>query len=116
MGGPGNGVVVFMAGGSGFYTTSNITVSSVSGGTTLASGNVIELTLQNLSGNTPIYVGAGSGSANLLTNPNPNFANSGVGLIIYGGTERTFRLSNPNQLSVYGTTSGQTVGVGGIIP
>ena len=78
-----------------------IQISNTSGGTTLPNQPCVEITLENVSGNTPMFVG-GIGSL---------AANSGIGYQLYGGNSLSRRIDNFNKVSVFATASGQFLAI-----
>lgn len=85
-------------------TTSGTIITSLSGGTELGSGVVINLTVRNLSGNAPMYIG-GTGSEAPF---------SGKGMILFGNESQVFDIDNFNKIRLFANTSGQRVRVIGV--
>ena len=85
-------------------TTSGTIVTSLSGGTELGSGVVINLTVRNISGNAPMYIG-GTGSEAPF---------SGKGMILFGNESQTFDIDNFNKIRLFANTSGQRARVIGV--
>lgn len=85
-------------------TTSGTIVTSLSGGTELGSGIVINVTVRNLSGNGPMYIG-GTGTEAPF---------SGKGMILFGNESQTYDIDNFNKIRLFANTSGQRVRVIGV--
>jgi hypothetical protein len=87
--------------GTTLRTTSGTIVTSLSGGTELGSGIVLNVTVRNLSGNNVMYVGGASG-----TGHEPF---SGKGMLLFGNESQTFEIDNFNKVRLFANTSGQRV-------
>ena len=72
-------------------------VGSISGGTQLSSGPIIQSTVKNISGNSTMWVG-------------PSGINSGMGyILLVNDTTPELRVNNLNNIFVFAETSGQYV-------
>ncbi len=79
--------------------------SAVSGGTQMPNQPCIECTVQNLSGNSPAYVGGNSTQAPY----------SGKGQVLYGGQSRTYRVDNFNKIQVFAVKANDMVSIDGYL-
>jgi len=85
---------------------SQVSITSLSGGTELGSGVTFGFAVRNISGNSPMYLGGATGV---------NVPASGKGMILYGGDSEEFRLANLNAVHVFASTSGQFVTYLGVV-
>ena len=92
--------------GSSVTAAASVTITSLSGGTTLGSGAIFKLLIRSQSGNRVMYIGAPSGSGS---------ANSGVGVELYGGESIMLPMNNLNTVNLYATVSGEKVSYLGMV-
>ena len=85
--------------GSSLLNGGSTVITSLSGGTALASGSVFKVTVRSISGNNVMWIG-GTGS---------NAPFSGSGLILYGGEAYTAPVNNPASIQIFAATSGQRI-------
>jgi hypothetical protein len=81
-----------------------VPINSNSGGTTLTSGQTVEVLIKSLDGD--IYIGSPVGS---------NMPYSGCGILIQQGDTITFPIGNFGFVSLFAATSGNRVSYGGIV-
>jgi hypothetical protein len=93
------------------YGTSLLTgplcvASAASGGTQLGSGSVFSVSVVNISGNNPVWLGGNSVSFAPV---------SGFGLILYGGAAVDIRVDRVDDIRVCAETSGNQVSWLGVV-
>ena len=79
---------------------------SASGGSILGSGSVFSISVVNISGNNPVWVGANASGYQPA---------SGNGLILYGGAAVDIRVDRVEDVMICAETSGQMVSWLGVV-
>ena len=92
--------------GTALLTGPLCTATASSGGSVLGSGSVFSVSVVNISGNNPVWVGANASGYQPV---------SGYGLILYGGAAIDIRIDRVDDIRVCAETSGQMVSWLGVI-
>lgn len=91
--------------GSTLITNPMRQVTNASGGVVLSSGSIFSVTINNESGNAPVWIGGTGAQAPF----------SGKGLHVYGGGSISLKIDSVDDIRVFGETSGQFVSWLGIV-
>jgi len=92
--------------GTSLITGPLCTASASSGGSILGSGSVFSISLINISGNNPVWVGANASGYQPV---------SGNGMILYGGAAIDIRVDRVEDVMICAETSGQMVSWLGVV-
>lgn len=82
-----------------------VNVTGISGGGFLGSGAAFSVTVLNISGNNPMWVGANASGQTPV---------SGTGFILYAGASLSLRVDNIGDVKIMAETSGQLVSYIGV--